>query len=114
MSLDYLLPFPNDILEMVKALTFHPGKVVRVDDPTFSGRVMVEVLNRFGERITNWISVASGAGNGPGVSQTGMSAPLRPGQSVLVFHPGGNMDKSCCMVGPPWLSEPGDPGSKVA
>lgn len=114
MSLDHLLPCPNDILELVKALAFHPGKVVRVDDPTFSGRVMVEVINRFGKLITNWLSVASGAGNGPGGSQTGMSAPLRPGQSVLVFCPGGNIDKQCCIPGPPWLSGPGNPGSRVA
>lgn len=114
MSVDHLLPFPNDILELVKALTFHPGRVVRVDDPTFSGRVMVEILNRFGKIITNWISVAGGIGNGPGATQSGMHNPLRPGQSVLVFCPGGNVDKQCCIPGPPTLSEPGNPGSRVA
>ena len=114
MSIDHFLPFPNNIIDMYRALSSSLGIVIRVDDPTFSGRVMVKVTDIWGDTKSNWISVASGAGNGPGVSQTGMSAPLRPGQSVLVFHPGGNMDKSCCMVGPPWLSEPGDPGSKVA
>lgn len=114
MSIDHFLPFPNNIIEMVKALTFHMGKVIRVDDPTFSGRVMVEVADRWGKKRSNWISVAAGIGNGAGAAQSGMHNPLRPGQSVLVFHPGGNMDKSCCIPGPPFLSESGNPGSKVS
>lgn len=113
MSIDHFLPFPNNIVDMYKALAWSMGKVIRVDDPTFSGRVMVEVVDIWGKKRSNWISVASGAGNGSSGTQNGMSAPLRPGQSVLVFHPGGNMDKSCCMPGPPFLSEPGNPGQKV-
>lgn len=113
MSIDHFLPCPNSLLEVFNALKDRIGKVKRVDDPTFSGRVMVEVIDTWGNTRSNWISVASGAGNGPGGSQTGMSAPLRPGQSVIVKYMAGNPDKAYCTPGPPWLTEPGNPGSKV-
>lgn len=114
MSVDHFLPCPNSLLEVFNALKDKAGIVERVNDPTFSGRVMVKVYDMWGNTRSNWLSVASGAGNGPSGPHTGMSAPLRPGQSVIVKNFAGNPDKSYCTPGPPWLTEEGNPGSKVS
>jgi hypothetical protein len=114
MSIDRHLGFPNTLLQLVQACTFHPAVVKDVKDPTGSGRVQVECQSVYGGSKSNWIQCTSNspAPDDKNRKQTGLWNPAKPGSYGYVFFPGGNLLKPCFMAGSAHMNAKGNPGSK--
>lgn len=115
MSLDRHLGFPNNWLHLVMACTEHYAEVVRVDDPTGSGRVMVKCKDIWGNTRSNWILCDD---NNPAPTdkkrkQSGMWNPARPKQTGMVYFPGGDLTNPRFRKAGAHMNAKGNAGTKV-
>lgn len=114
---DRLLGFPNTILQLVQACTFHMGEVKDVWDPKGKGDVRMEIVSIGGEKSkTNWSPCCnSNAGpNEDGASPSGLWNPARIGERRFVFFPGGKTSQLASISAGVAMTDKGNAGSRRA
>ena len=92
---DRLLGFPNTLLQLIQACTWHSCQVKDVWDPKGRGDVRLQITSLGGDKSkTNWTPCAnSNAGpNKEGASPSGLWNPARVGEYGCYSFLGGNVE----------------------